>query len=85
MTIRIDTTIPNIFEAKRILCIQPHYDDNDIAAAGILTQLTRNGAELFYLTATDDLMGVVDTALSNADAAKALKHAISSRQLKSSA
>lgn len=73
MTFETILPIPNIFDAKRILCIQPHYDDNDIAVAGILTQLARNGAELFYLTATDDLMGVVDTSLSDADAAQALK------------
>ena len=73
MTIETVLPIPDIFSAKRILCIQPHYDDNDIAAAGILTQLARNGAELFYLTATDDLMGVVDTSLSNEEAAKLLK------------
>jgi len=73
MTIETILPIPNIFSAKRILCIQPHYDDNDIAVAGILTQLARNGAELFYLTATDDLMGVVDVSLSDEDAAKALK------------
>jgi LmbE family N-acetylglucosaminyl deacetylase len=73
MTIETILPTPDIFAAKRILCIQPHYDDNDIAAAGILTQLARNGAELFYLTATDDLMGVVDTALSNQAAAESLK------------
>jgi LmbE family N-acetylglucosaminyl deacetylase len=73
MTLETILPMPDIFSAKRVLCIQPHYDDNDIAAAGILTQLARNGAELFYLTATDDLMGVVDTSLSNEDAAKALK------------
>ena len=73
MTIETILPMPDIFSAKRILCIQPHYDDNDIAAAGILTQLARNGAELFYLTATGDLMGVVDASLSNEDAAKALK------------
>ena len=70
MTIETILPIPDIFSAKRILCIQPHYDDNDIAAAGILTQLAKNGAEIFYLTATDDLMGVVDTSLSDADAAR---------------
>ncbi|MGZ9166187.1 MAG: PIG-L deacetylase family protein, partial [Anaerolineales bacterium] len=64
---------PNIFDAKRVLCIQPHYDDNDIAVAGTLISLRQNGAALFYLTATDDLMGVVDTSLSNEDVAKALK------------
>jgi LmbE family N-acetylglucosaminyl deacetylase len=73
MTIETILPIPNMFHAKRILCIQPHYDDNDIAAAGILTQLAKNGVELFYLTATDDLMGVVDASLSDEDAAQALK------------
>jgi len=73
MTIESILPIPNIFEAKRILCVQPHYDDNDIAAGGILAQVAKNGAELIYLTVTDDLMGVVDASLSNADAANALK------------
>jgi N,N'-diacetylchitobiose non-reducing end deacetylase len=73
MTIESLLPIPDIFSAKRILCIQPHYDDNDIAAAGILAQLTKNGAELFYLTATNDLMGVVDTSLSDEESANALK------------
>lgn len=73
MTIETILPTPNIFEAKRVLCIQPHYDDNDIAAAGTLALLQQNGAELFYLTATDDLMGVVDHSLSDEDAAKALK------------
>src|SRR5574341_917152 len=73
MTIESILPKPNIFDAKRVLCIQPHYDDNDIAAAGTLTLLQQNGAELFYLTATDDLMGVVDHSLSNDEAAKALK------------
>jgi LmbE family N-acetylglucosaminyl deacetylase len=73
MTIDTILPTPDVFSAKRILCIQPHYDDNDIAAAGVLTQLAKNGAELFYLTATDDLMGVVDVSLSNEDAARALK------------
>ena len=73
MTLESILPIPDLFAAKRILCIQPHYDDNDIAAAGILLQLARNGAELFYLTATDDLMGVVDVKLSDEEAAAALK------------
>src|SRR5215216_1614408 len=73
MTIESILPIPDIFSAKRILCIQPHYDDNDIAVAGVLTQLARNGAELFYLTVTDDLMGVVDTTLSGEAARAALK------------
>jgi len=73
MTIETILPIPDIFSARRILCVQPHYDDNDIAAAGILAQLQQNSAELFYLTITDDLMGVVDHTLSDEDAAQALK------------
>jgi len=73
MTIETILPIPDIFAAKRILCVQPHYDDNDIAAAGILTQLAKNGAEIIYLTVTDDLMGVVDASLSDEAAANALK------------
>jgi N,N'-diacetylchitobiose non-reducing end deacetylase len=64
---------PDLFTARRILCVQPHYDDNDIGAAGILKQLQQNGAELFYLTVTDDLMGVVDHTLSPEAAGGALK------------
>ena len=73
MTIESVLPVPDLFSAKRILCIQPHYDDNDIGAAGILTQLARKGAELFYLTATDDLMGIVDTKLTDEEAAESLK------------
>ena len=73
MTIETILPMPNIFDAKRVLCVQPHYDDNDIAIAGTLLQLQQNGAELFYLTVTDDLMGVVDHTLSDVDAAQALK------------
>jgi N,N'-diacetylchitobiose non-reducing end deacetylase len=73
MTLESILPIPSILDARRILCIQPHYDDNDIAAAGILAQLAKSGAELFYLTATDDLMDVVDTSLLDEDAAQALK------------
>ncbi len=73
MTIESILPIPELSAARRILCIQPHYDDNDIAAAGILIQLARNGAELFYLTATNDLMGVIDTSLSEKEAVNALK------------
>jgi len=73
MTIETMLPTPDIFSVKRILCVQPHYDDNDIAAAGILIQLAKKGAELIYLTVTDDLMGVVDQSLSDEDAARTLK------------
>jgi len=64
MTFESVLPIPDIFSAKKILCIQPHYDDNDIAAGGTFAQLAKNGAEVIYLTVTDDLAGVVDVSLS---------------------
>lgn len=65
--------VPDIYSAKRVLCIQPHYDDNDIGAGATLAALQEKGAELFYLTVTDDLMGVVDLSLPPTGAAEALK------------
>ena len=71
----IDTIlpIPDLFAAKRILCIQPHYDDNDIAAAGTIARLTAQGSEVIYLTVTNDLMGVVDGFANDDEARIALK------------
>ena len=73
MTLESILPVPQLMSARRILCLQPHYDDNDIGAAGILVQLAQNGAEIFYVTATDDLMGVVDASLSDEKAAELLK------------
>ena len=70
MTFESILPIPDIFSARRVLCIQPHYDDNDIGAGGTFAQLAKNGAEVIYLTVTDDLAGVVDVSLS-AEAATA--------------
>lgn len=73
MTIESILPTPDPFTASRILCIQPHYDDNDMAAAGTLIQLAKRGAEIIYLTVTDDLMGVTDISLSDEEAARYLK------------
>ena len=73
MTIETLLPTPDIFAAKRILCVQPHYDDNDMAVAGTLTKLAKHGAKLIYLTVTDDLMGIDDVSLTDEAAAAALK------------
>ena len=65
--------IPDLFSARRVLCVQPHYDDNDIGAGGTLARLAQAGAELYYLTVTNDLVGVVDASLSAEAAVQALK------------
>ncbi|MGE4605465.1 MAG: PIG-L family deacetylase [Myxococcota bacterium] len=62
-----------LFRAQRVLCVQPHYDDNDIGAGGTLAALAAAGATLEYLTVTDDLLGVLDPELSDADARHNLK------------
>jgi LmbE family N-acetylglucosaminyl deacetylase len=65
--------VPDLREAKRILAIQPHYDDNDIGAGGTLATLAAGGAEVDYLTVTDDLIGVLDATLSDEEATARLR------------
>jgi len=72
MTFESILPIPDVLSAKKILCIQPHYDDNDIGAGGTIARLAHNGTEIIYLTVTDDLAGVVDRSLSDEAAAKSL-------------
>jgi N,N'-diacetylchitobiose non-reducing end deacetylase len=64
--------LSDLMTAKRVLAIQPHYDDNDIAAGGTLLTLKRAGADIIYLTVTDDLAGVIDRELTDAQALKML-------------
>jgi LmbE family N-acetylglucosaminyl deacetylase len=59
-----------LMQAARVLCVQPHYDDNDIAAGGTFAQLSDAGVEVHYLTVTDNLAGVRDAELPD-DAASA--------------
>ena len=40
--------------ARRVLCVQPHYDDNDLGAGGTIAALADAGAEVHYLTVADD-------------------------------
>jgi LmbE family N-acetylglucosaminyl deacetylase len=65
--------LAELLQARRILCVQPHYDDNDIGAGGVLAALHERGAELIYLTITDDLLGVLDATLPTEQAARLLK------------
>lgn len=59
--------------AGSVLCVQPHYDDNDIGAGGTLGALSSAGVEIHYLTVADDLMGVLDPKLPNEDATATLR------------
>lgn len=55
--------IPDLKAARRILCVQPHPDDTDIGAGGTVAKLSRGGAEIFYLTVTNDSAGVREAGL----------------------
>jgi len=60
--------VADLLRARRVLCVQPHYDDNDLGAGGTIAALADAGAEVHYLTVADDLVGVLDRALSDAEA-----------------
>ena len=66
-------SVPDLSGARRLLCIQPHYDDNDLGAGGTIAALAEAGAHVCYLTVTDDLVGVLDTTLSDAEATRQLR------------
>ena len=65
--------IPNLYDAKKVLAIQPHYDDNDIPAGGTIAAMAQAGIEIVYLTCTDDQMGVIDENWSFAEAEARLR------------
>jgi LmbE family N-acetylglucosaminyl deacetylase len=65
--------IASLLAARRILCVQPHYDDNDLAAGGTIARLADAGAEIHYLTVADDLLGVLDPGISDAEARRRLR------------
>jgi LmbE family N-acetylglucosaminyl deacetylase len=65
--------IPDIRKARRVLAVQPHYDDNDISTGGTLAALAEGGAELYYLTMSDDLVGVIDDTWSEEESTRRLR------------
>ncbi len=65
--------LADLARARTILAVQPHYDDNDLGAGGTLAALSRAGAQVTYLTVTDDQVGVIDPALSREAAESALR------------
>lgn len=48
---------PDIMNCTRVLCIQPHPDDNEIGMGGIIAKLAQQGCEIHYLTVTNGDMG----------------------------
>lgn len=48
---------PEIDQCKKVLCIQPHPDDNEVGMGGIIAYLVRKGCQVDYLTVTDGRLG----------------------------
>lgn len=48
---------PLLDECKKVLCVQPHPDDNEIGMGGIIRMLAEQGCEIHYLTVTDGRLG----------------------------
>lgn len=51
---------PDIFECERVLCIQPHADDNEIGMGGTIAVLADEGCQVHYLTVTNGDRGNKD-------------------------
>ncbi len=56
--------IPKLESFDRILVVQPHPDDADIAIGALIAKLTDEGKDVIYLTVTDGSLGTRDPKLS---------------------
>ncbi|OKP95461.1 PIG-L deacetylase family protein [Paenibacillus sp. P46E] len=61
---------PDLTDCRRILCIQPHPDDNEVGMGGTIAALADKGCEVHYLTVTNGDLGSSDGLLSNAEIAR---------------
>jgi len=60
---------PDIHNCKKILCIQPHPDDNEVGMGGIISSFAARGCEIHYLTVTNGDLGSLDADLSHEEIA----------------
>ncbi|OKP81487.1 GlcNAc-PI de-N-acetylase [Paenibacillus helianthi] len=61
---------PDLTDCRRILCIQPHPDDNEVGMGGTIAALAEKGCEVHYLTVTNGDLGSGDGLLSHAEIAR---------------
>lgn len=55
--------VPSLGSARRVLCVQPHPDDNELGAGGTIAMLAGRRANVVYLTVTDGCVGTLDPTL----------------------
>lgn len=58
-------TPPDIHNCKKILCVQPHPDDNEVGMGGIISSFANRGCEIHYLTVTNGDLGSLDSEQSH--------------------
>lgn len=61
---------PDILHCKRVLCIQPHPDDNEIGMGGTIAVLAASGCQVHYLTVTNGDQGNKDPSVSPEETAR---------------
>ncbi|MEK5238314.1 PIG-L deacetylase family protein [Paenibacillus sp. FSL L8-0470] len=61
---------PELTGCRKILCIQPHPDDNEVGMGGIIASFAEKGCEINYLTVTNGDLGAEDEQLSHEEIAK---------------
>ena len=53
---------PKVEDAKCVLCVQPHSDDNEIGMGATIKKLVDKGCQIHYLTITDGRLGTTNTS-----------------------
>lgn len=64
---------PKLTECRKVLCIQPHPDDNEVGMGGIIALLADRGCELHYVTVTDGRLGDQNSPLTSKELAEVRK------------
>ena len=60
---------PDLTGCRKILCVQPHPDDNEVGLGGTISSFAEKGCEIHYLTVTNGDLGALDEQLSSAETA----------------
>lgn len=64
---------PSIDSCRKVLCVQPHPDDNEIGMGGTIAKLTAAGVQVDYLTVTDGALGDLGILDASTDLAQTRK------------
>lgn len=65
LDIRSVLGLPDLLDSKKVICVQPHPDDNEVGMAGTIRELSRRGCEVIYITVTDGRAGSFDGSLTS--------------------